>query len=121
MTSGNHIYNQREIVLTRFPFSNQLDFKVRPVLVLSKDTYNRKYADVIICAITSNPDDSEYGIKITNDNLEDGHLKLTSKIRVDALTSIEKDIIIKRIGLLKEEDFLMVLQKINTLFVEEEQ
>jgi mRNA interferase MazF len=112
-------------VLTRFPFSNQIksnqiNFKVRPVLVLSKDTYNRTYADVLVCAITSNLDDSEYGIQLTNDNLEDGHLKLASKIRVDALTTIEKDIIIKRIGLLKKDDFQTVLRKINTLFVEDE-
>lgn len=44
MKSGKVIYKQREIVLTRFPFSNLIEFKVRPVLIISKDSYNRKYS-----------------------------------------------------------------------------
>lgn len=51
--SGKVTYKQRDIVLTKLPFSNLMDYKVRPVLVLSKDSYNRKYADVIVCAITN--------------------------------------------------------------------
>ena len=42
--SGKVTYKQRDIILTKFPFSNLADFKVRPVLVLSKNSYNRKEA-----------------------------------------------------------------------------
>ncbi len=98
MKFGKVICKQREIVLTRFPFSNLADFKVRPVLVISKDSYNRKYADVIVCAITTNLEESEYGITIATDSLEEGYLKQTGKIRVDAITSIEQDIIIKKLA-----------------------
>lgn len=118
MKSGKAIYKQREIILTRFPFSNLTDFKVRPVLIISKDSYNRKYADVIVCAMTTNLEESEYGIAITTESLEEGHLKLTSKIRADAITNIEQDIIIKNIGRLKMQIFKEVLIKINTLFAE---
>lgn len=116
MKSGKAIYKQRDVVLTRFPFSNLTNFKVRPVLVLSKDSYNRRYADIIVCAITSNLEETEYGITITTENLVEEHLKLTSKIRVDAITNIEQDIIIKKIGSLKIEVFKKVLNKVNTLF-----
>ena len=118
MRYGKAIYKQREIVLTRFPFSNLTDFKVRPVLVLSKNTYNRKYADVIVCAITSNLEESEYGITISTEDLEEGNLKLTSKVRVDAITNIEQSIIIKKIGTLRIQIFKRVLNKIDTLFNE---
>ena len=64
--SGKAIYKQKDIVLTKFPFSNLTDFKVRPVLVLSKNSYNRKYADVIVCAITSNLEESDYGLTINH-------------------------------------------------------
>ncbi|MBI3753564.1 MAG: type II toxin-antitoxin system PemK/MazF family toxin [Deltaproteobacteria bacterium] len=94
--SGKVIYRQREIALTRFPFSNLTDFKVRPVLILSKDGYNHKYADVIVCGISSNLEESEYGIEISTESLDGGYLKLTSKIRVDAITNIEQDIILKK-------------------------
>jgi mRNA interferase MazF len=92
------------------------DFKVRPVLVLSKDSYNRRYADVVVCAITTNLEETEYGITITTESLENGYLKLTSKIRVDAITNIDQDIVIKKIGILKKQIFKKVLSKINTLF-----
>jgi len=114
--SGKAIYKQRDIVLTKFPFSNLTDFKVRPVLVLSKDSYNRRYADVVVCAITTNLEETEYGITITTESLENGYLKLTSKIRVDAITNIDQDIVIKKIGILKKQIFKKVLSKINTLF-----
>ena len=116
--SGKVIYRQREIVLTKFPFSNLTDFKVRPVLILSKDGYNHKYADVIVCGITSNLEESEYGVTISTENLEEGHLKMTSKIRVDAITNIEQNIILKKIGRLKPTVFEEVLNKVNTLFVD---
>src|SRR3989338_5227943 len=119
--SGKVIYRQREIVLTRFPFSNLTDFKVRPTLVLSKDGYNYKYADVIICGISSNLEESEYGIEISTESLDEGYLKLDSKIRVDAITNIEQDIILKKIGRLKSTVFQEVLSKIHTLFVDKQQ
>lgn len=118
MRFGKATYRQRDIALTKFPFSNLADFKVRPVLVLSKDSYNLKYADVIVCGISSNLEESEYGIIVSTENLEDGHLKITSKIRVDAITNIEQDIIIKKIGKLEPGVFKEVLSKINTLFVD---
>lgn len=115
--SGKAIYKQKDIVLTKFPFSNLTDFKVRPVLVLSKDSYNRKYADVIVCAITSNLEESDYGLTITTESLEEGHLKMASKIRADAITNIEQAIILKKIGKVKQAVFNKVLNRLNSLFV----
>lgn len=114
--SGKATYKQREIVLTKFPFSDLVSFKVRPVLVLSKNSYNRKYDDVIVCGITSNLTESEYGITIANEDLDEGYLKLVSKIRVDAITSIEQGIILKQIACLKPSVFEQVVEKIGTLF-----
>ncbi len=114
--SGKVTYKQRDIVLTKFPFSNLADFKVRPVLVLSKDSYNRKHADVIACAVTSNLEESEYSHTITTASLEEGHLKLTSKIRVDAIANIEHGIVLKKICRLKPTLFNEVLKTIDTLF-----
>lgn len=116
--SGKVTYKQREIVLTKFPFSNLMDYKVRPVLVLSKDSYNRKYADVIVCAITSNLEESDYGLTITTESLEEGHLKMDSKVRVDAVTNIEQAIILKKIGKVKQAVFSKVLSRLNSLFSE---
>jgi len=116
--SGKVTYKQRDIVLTKFPFSNLMDYKVRPVLVLSKDSYNRKYADVIVCALTSNLQESDYGLTITTESLEEGHLKMASKVRVDAVTNIEQAIILKKIAKIEQAVFSKVLSKLNSLFSE---
>ncbi len=44
--------SQREIVLISFPFSNFQETKVRPVVVMSNDAYNKKFADTIIESIS---------------------------------------------------------------------
>ena len=52
--------------------------------------------------------------------MEEGHLKLTSKIRVDAIANIEQAIILKKIGCLKSDVFNEVLKTIDTLFIDRE-
>jgi mRNA-degrading endonuclease toxin of MazEF toxin-antitoxin module len=56
----------------------------------------------------------------TTASLEEGHLKLTSKIRVDAIANIEQAIILKKIGRLKSAVFNEVLKTIDTLFINRE-
>jgi mRNA interferase MazF len=46
------IIEQKEIYLVPFPFSDFSGKKVRPVLVLSNNKFNRG-EDIIVCAITS--------------------------------------------------------------------
>ena len=45
--------SQRDIVLISFPFSDLKSSKVRPVLVLSHDKYNRKFEDFIAVPLTN--------------------------------------------------------------------
>src|SRR3972149_6495584 len=111
--SGKATYKQKDIVLTKFPFSNLMDYKVRPVLVLSKDSYNRKYADVIVCAITSNLEESDYGLTITTESLDEGHLKMASKVRAGPRKSIEQAINRNKIGNVKQGGVNNVLSKLN--------
>ena len=98
MPSGKATYRQRDILLTRFPFSDFAGFKVRPVLVLSNDLYDRRHSDLLICAITSNPRTHECAASLTTGDLEQGVLKAESKVRADAITSIEQRIVLKKIG-----------------------
>lgn len=103
MKSGQAIYNQGDIVLVRFPFSDLSSSKIRPVLVISNDSYNRKYLDVVVCGITSNLHPTDYSIFIEQNDLETGLLKSKSKIKVDAITALEKSIFLKTIGKIKTE------------------
>ena len=48
-------YNQGDIVLVKFPFTNQLGFKRRPAIVVSNNVINSS-ADVILAIITTQED-----------------------------------------------------------------
>ena len=115
MPSGKATCRQRDILLTRFPFSDLVGSKVRPVLVLSNDGYNRRFSDILICAITSSPRPHEYAADLTAKDLEQGVLKVESKVRSDTITSIEQEIILKKIGRLKKEKYRQVVNLVQKL------
>ncbi len=97
--------NQRDIVLICFPFSNGQRSKLRPVLVISNDTYHKKFQDFIGIAITSNLNTRFHTIKITNDNMETGILKQESLVKVDKIASIEQSSVKITIGHMKKDIF----------------
>ncbi len=97
--------NQRDIVLICFPFSNAQYSKLRPVLVISNDIYNKKFQDFIGIAITSNLKTRFHTIKITNDNMETGSLKQESLVKVDKIASVEQSCVKITIGSIKKDIF----------------
>ncbi len=97
MTSGI-VFEQGEILIVPFPFSDLSSIKQRPVLVLSKLEYNKTTEDIITCGITSNLKDSKFSVLIENKDLENGEIPTASRIKVDKLFTIEKKIVKKRIG-----------------------
>ena len=101
MKFGTAIYSQGAIALVPFPFSNLSSAKVRPVLIIFNNRYNKKSADVVVRGITSNLKPARFSILLEQKDLQLGHLKCKSKIKVDALTALEKSIIIKTIGFVK--------------------
>ena len=108
MPSGKVTYRQRDILITRFPFSDLVGSKVRPVLVLSNDSYNRRFSDLLICAITSGLRPHEYAASLGTKDLEQGVLKVESRVRADTITSIEQQIVLKKIGRLTNEKYRQV-------------
>ena len=111
------IYKQRDIVLVPFPFSDLSGLKVRPVLILSNDTYNRQSADVVVCGLTTNLHPSPYSIIIATSDIEvAGTLRHTSRVKADTIASLEQSILIKQIACLKLAIFNQVIAQIQALF-----
>ena len=95
-------YKKWEIVLVPFPFTDLTTTKKRPALIISPNEYNDKF-DVIIAFITSKLD-LEYRIGDYNiQEWEKSNLPKPSMLRMKFAT-IDKSIIIKRFGILSEND-----------------
>ena len=115
MPSGKVIFRQRDVLLTKFPFSDLRQFKVRPVLGLSNDAYNRRFADLVFCAVTSTLRPHPYGARIGSQDLEEGVLKVESQVRADTMTALEQQIVLKKIGRLRRETYRGVVGLIQKL------
>ena len=109
-------YRQRDISLVPFPFSDLSGRKVRPVLVLSNDAYNARSDDVLVCGLTSNLRTAPYSIIVDVTDVEQpGTLRQRSKIKADAIASLEQSILIKRIATLSLPVFGRVVAEIERL------
>lgn len=86
------MYEQREVVLIPFPYSDLTGFKQRPALVLSNKKLNRS-RDRLCCLITSNaPID---GLEIKKGSLEFGVLPFQSWVKSYRLFAVHEKIIRK--------------------------
>lgn len=108
-------YNQGEIVIIPFPFSDLSSIKQRPVLILSKDVNNSISEDIITCGITSRLKDVKYSVLIDNNNLDSGKIPIKSRIKVDKLFTVKKDIIKNKIAKINQSTFNKVKEEFRNL------
>ena len=92
-----------DIILVPFPFTDQSQTKKRPAVVISSQAYNTERPDLIIMAVTSKlKPTGTIGELIVKDWQTAGLLK-PSAIK-PIITTIEKGLVIKRLGRLEQED-----------------
>lgn len=109
------VISQRDFLLVPFPFSDQSGRKVRPVIVVSNDLFNSHSSDLIVVGVTSNVKKERYSLSLENKDLEEGKLISSCIIKTDNILKLEKDLIIKRIGKIKESKLDEVLSLLNDL------
>ena len=97
--------DQRDIVLIPIPFADLSSQRRRPVIIMSNDGYNRKTDDIVVVAMTSNLQPSDYGFTITSDDLEIGSLRRPSRVRVDKIYTLAQSIVVKTFGRVNETTF----------------
>ena len=109
-------HRQRDITLVPFPFSDLSGQKVRPVLILSNDTYNEQSSDVLVCPLTTNLTPMPYAVEIDITDVEEpGTLRHRSKVKADTVASLDKSILLKQIARLKVSVFRKVAEEIENL------
>ena len=110
MIQGGIMYEQKDIVLVPFPYSDLTGAKQRPALILSNSLIN-KSQDRICCLITSNP--LEDGIVITNDSFESGKLPFKSWVKPHRLFTIHEKVIKKKLCTINNKFYDVILVRIN--------
>lgn len=101
-----------EVVVVPFPFSDLVQTKRRPALIIAKLTGD----DLILCQITSNIIKDEYAISIDEDDFEAGGVRKPSNIRPNCIFTTDSNIILYRIGTLKKEKINQVIEKVVEIF-----
>ncbi|MBK7869517.1 MAG: type II toxin-antitoxin system PemK/MazF family toxin [Saprospiraceae bacterium] len=109
------MYNQREIVLVPFPYSDLSATKRRPVLIISNDDYNQRFDDILVCVITSNLYKDDYSVELFNDDLEMGVLPENSVVKAHKLFTIHKSRVLRKFSLVKDVYFAKVTEKLKEL------
>ena len=98
------------LVLFPFPFTDLSTTKLRPAVVLWVDLSG---IDVTVCFISSqnvnHVTPEEFVIETTNSEFSKTGLKVTSKVRVSRMVTIERNLITRRLGKLD----ISLLNKLN--------
>ena len=91
-----------DIVLVPFPFTDLSRQKARPAVVVSSRSFNDRYPDVILAAISSKlpdpPSDLEIVIQADSVDFQPTGLRVSSVIRVPKLVAMKQSLIYSGLG-----------------------
>ena len=109
-TKGGIMFDQKDIVLIPFPYTDLSLSKKRPALIISNEKIN-KMQDRICCLVStkSHKDD----ILISKNYFEEGNLPFKSFIKPHRIFTINEGIIIKKLCKIDDNLYNSVLKKIN--------
>jgi|SRR3989344_5091084 len=110
------LFQQRELVLLPYPFSDQKGSKVRPAIIVSNDNFNRRCEDCLMVPLTTIIKDEPFSLMINQDSLESGKLLKPSRARIDKLFTIKKSLIIMKIGKINDKTLEKIKFEINRIF-----
>jgi mRNA interferase MazF len=104
-------YEFGDVVLVRFPFTNQATFKQRPEAIVSSRAYNVAKPDVVIVAITSQVHSPSSLGEVQVGQWQAANLLKPSAIK-PVFATLEQNLILKRLGVLDPSDQAALRQAI---------
>lgn len=109
--------NKGDVVLVPFPFTDLSQTKLRPAIVLWADT---KGKDVTLCFVSSqkidNPSEDEFVIADNDPQFPMTGLKVSSKVRVTRIVTLERRLLSRRLGKLSNQWISQLNQKLRHAF-----
>lgn len=110
-------YEFGDVVLVAFPFSDQTTAKKRPAVVVSSVACNRNRPDIILMAVTSLMQPTDYFGDVPVAEWQRAGLLKPSIIK-PVFTTVEKGLILKKLGRLSERDRAALQQTFKTILGE---
>jgi mRNA interferase MazF len=107
-------YEFRDVVLVRFPFTNQTAHKQRPAVVVSNRAYNIARPDIVIMAITSQLHAHSSLGEVWISQWQAANLLKPSAIK-PVFATLEQSLLLKRLGALQTSDQLALRQAIASM------
>jgi len=109
-------FSRGDIVVVPFPFvleSGEQERKARPALIVSDETIDRRYEDLILAAITSRvPEElKETELSLKSNNIT-GLIK-DSVLRTEFLMTLPQSLIARKIGKLSDNEMRAVDEKLS--------
>ena len=109
-------FESGEVVLVPFPFTDLSKSKRRPVLIISNAQHNARSYDFVCCGITSNLNNQPYSILLDPGDMTEGVLPVRSRIKYDKIFTLEKNLVIKRLGKVNSVIMGQVRSSVISLF-----
>ena len=102
------MYEQRDVVLIPFPYSDLTGAKQRPAVIVSNEKLKN---DFICCLVTSKQ--SADGLQISDSSFENGSLPFKSWVKPQRLFTINDAIIKKRLCRIRTSFHNKIVDRIN--------
>lgn len=109
-------YKKFDVVVLPFPFSDQINQKRRPVVIISSDKFNTQSNHVITAMVTT-AKKSKWSFDTQIKDLKSAGLEVPCLIRMKLFTA-DKELIIKKIGELSLSDQKDFIKNIDSIFSE---
>ena len=103
-------YNQGDIVLLPYPYTDLSDTKQRPVIIISKDSINNH--NFIVAKITSVIRNDQFSFLIKPVSI-DTKLKHRSEVRTNEVFTVHKSLIIKKFASFSREALQQLTDRIK--------
>lgn len=107
------MYQQGDIVLMPFPFSDLSQAKRRPAVILSKNSINGK--DLIAVQITSTRRLDLFSFPLPHSTVIEP-LPATSEVRINKLFTVDASLIVKKISKLNRDSLEQLLSLVQSQF-----
>jgi mRNA interferase MazF len=114
MTKPLKTYKQFDIVAIPFPFSDKLEQKKRPALVISSPQFNSSSEHLVTVMITS-AKHSSWPLDTIIKNTQEAGLSTSCLIRMKFFT-VDKSLVLRTVGCLSNEDLKNFSKNLKQLF-----